>query len=465
MKESFTYKNYLSPFTYRYGSSQMRGIFSEYNKFLTYRKLWAALAKAQNKLGIVSLKEYKDIVKNIKKIDIEKSQSLEKELRHDIAAELKVFSSQCKTGGGKLHLGATSADIIDNADVLRIKEAFALIEKKLTALLRELAEFIEKYQGLVCMAFTHLQPSEPTTLGYRFCLYAQDFLIDLEEVKKIKQNLKGKGFKGASGTSASYTALFGQNKKKVKKMESEISKDLGIDFFEITSQVYPRKQDYLVLNSLSLVAQSLHKMAHDIRIMQSPNTGEVNEAFEKRQIGSSAMPFKKNPIVSEKICSLARLIKSLPSIAWDNAAGSLLERTLDDSANRRVILPQAFLALDEILSSAVNLIKNLEVNKDNIKRNLRIYGPFSGTEPLMMAMVKLGLSRQELHERLRILSLKAWEEVKEGKPNPLIDIVKQDSYFSKLINSKEIDLLMSPEAHTGNVKSKCKNTIDKIRRI
>ncbi|MBI2251550.1 MAG: adenylosuccinate lyase, partial [Armatimonadetes bacterium] len=366
--EGFSYKDYLSYFTFRYGSKEMREIFSLYNLRITWRKIWTALAKTQMELGLLSKVEYEEIEKNKANLNLEKSFALEKELQHDLMAELKVYASQCPKGGGKIHLGATSTDILDNAEILCFKKALDLIKDKLILLLKEFIKFIENYKDLVCMGFTHLQSAEPITLGYRFSFYLQDLYLDLLMMKFLEKEIKTKGIKGAVGTSASFVNLFEGDFKKTEILEKKLIRELNLEAFLITAQTYPRKIDFWILNFLASLAQSLHKFAADLRIMQS--FGELQEPFLKYQVGSSAMPFKKNPILAERICSLAEYIKVLPQVAWNNAADTLLERTLDDSANRRIIMSEAFLSLDEILILAEKIISKVKINQFNINKNL-----------------------------------------------------------------------------------------------
>ncbi|HSX40451.1 MAG TPA: lyase family protein, partial [Candidatus Saccharimonadales bacterium] len=314
--KNFDYTTYLSPFTWRYGSSDMRTIWSEENKRKLWRKIWVAMAKAQHEQGLISKRELEDLVKHQNEIDIEKAQEHEKELHHDLMAEISVYASQAKIGGGKIHLGATSMDIEDNADALRIKESLVIIEKRLDTLLQAFAQKIKTHKTLPCMAYTHLQAAEPTTLGYRFALYTQDLLFDKEFLQFVKQMNKGKGLKGAVGTSASYANLLGEEKAQL--LEKKVMKELGIDAVEVSGQVTPRKLEFFVGSFCTSLAQSLYKFAFDLRIMQSPGFGEWQEPFGSKQVGSSAMPFKRNPINSEQICSLGRLVFHLSAVLNDN---------------------------------------------------------------------------------------------------------------------------------------------------
>lgn len=452
--KAFDYSTYLSPFTWRYGSEEMRSIWSEINKRKLWRKIWVELARAQHKLGLVSKDELEDIVKHQNDIDIERAHQIEKEIYHDVMSEIRTYAQQCKIGGGKIHFGATSTDIIDNADILQIKEAINLIKTRLNELLDNFANQIEKYQDLVCMGYTHLQPAEPTTLGYRLSLYAQDLLWDLKFIEKIEDFIKGKGIKGAVGTSASYQKLL----KNISpfELEKDIMQNLNLEPVDVSGQTYPRKIDWFVIVALSNIAQSLHKFNFDLRIMQSPNFGEWSEPRSAKRVGSSAMPFKKNPDKAEKVCSLCRYIASLLNVAWSNPALTLLERTLDDSANRRLFLPDSFLAIDECLKTTNGFIKNLVIFEDIMEANLQKYGVFSSTESLMMELVKRGANRQETHETIREDSMRAWEEVVRGKSNPLVDILSNDKRVIKYIKKEEIARFFNPKDHIGIAKERTK---------
>lgn len=435
----------------------MRSIFSEHHRRLTWRHVWAALAYAQYKAGLVSKAELDDIQKHQNTIDVKKSLEIEKEIRHDLVAELRVFTEQCKVGGGKLHWGATSMDIEDNADVLHQKEAVALLKSRVASVLFALQRLIEQYADTPCMAYTHLQAAEPSTLGYRFAVWAQDLMEDLETLEWIEGDLWAKGLKGATGTAASYVAIMDGDAEKAEQLEAEFLKKLNLQAFDVATQTYSRKQDYELAAVLAGVAESLHKIALDIRLLQMRH--EASEPFKSKQVGSSAMPFKRNPISCERICSLARLVASAPLIAWENAANNALERTLDDSANRRVWMPQAFLALDEILLLAYKVLDGLVINESVVKKNLEQHGPFALTEVLLMDYVKKGASRQEAHEKLRDESMKAWQDVLEGKPNPLLKKVKghdvsahiglaarKAAAFSKKLKKKLSDYEETPAA-------------------
>ena len=448
---------YESPFSWRYGSEKMREIFSEENKYRLWRKIWVALARAQNKNGLVGKEELEDLEKNQDNLDIERIWEIEKDTRHDVVAAIKEFVEKAKIGGGKIHLGATSMDISDNAETIRMQEALEIIENKLTALLKVFGRKIEKYADFVCMGYTHLQPAEPTTLGYRFAFYAQDLLLDLELLQFVKKNLKSKGIKGAVGTSASFVKLL--DEKKAEEMEAGVLKELRLEAFEITNQTAPRKIEFWIGSLLSSIAESLNKFAFDLRIMQSPGFGEWQEPFGSSQVGSSAMPFKKNPIKAEQICSLARLVVNLSRTTWDNAASQLLERTLDDSANRRVVIPEMFLAIDEMLSSATKIIDGLTINDKRITKNMDTYWPFSATESIILEAVKKGADRQKMHEVLREISLKAGEE------NSMEDLLASNPEILKFLKPAEIDQLLDAKNHVGNAPKKALELVGRIKKI
>lgn len=446
------YSSYQSPFSWRYGSKEMRVIFSEENKYKLWRKIWVELAKAQSKEGLVSREELADLEKHQNNIDISRIWEIEKDTRHDVVAAIKEFAEKAKIGGGKIHLGATSMDITDNAETVRMRKALILIEEQLIKLIKLFGEKIKKYADFPCMGYTHLQSAEPTTLGYRFAFYAQDLISDLELLRFVKNNLKSKGFKGAVGTSASYVKLM--DTEKAEGMEDQVLNELDIEAFEVTNQTAPRKIEIWVVNLLASIAQSLSKFAFDVRIMQSYNLGEWQEPFGKSQIGSSAMPFKRNPIKSEQICSLARLVANLSRTMWDNAASQLLERTLDDSANRRVVIPEMFLATDEILSSTANIVAGLNINETVTSKNLEFFWMFSASEIIIVEAVKKGADRQQMHEVLREISMKAWKAISEGKTNPMADLLGENPIIKLHLKPVELAEILNAKNHVGNAPKK-----------
>lgn len=454
------FKTYFSPFSWRYGSEEMRVIFSEENKYKLWRKIWVELARAQHSMGLVSKEELEDLEKHQDEIDIERIWAIEKDTRHDVVAAIKEFAEKAKIGGGKIHLGATSMDINDNAETIRISEALSIVKQRLVALLLALSSKVEKYSDFICMGYTHLQAAEPTTIGYRLAFYAQDLLMDLELLEFVKKNLKGKGMKGAVGTSASYIKLLGE--EKYDEMEKMVMEKLGINVMEVANQTYPRKIDLLVSNLLSSIASSLNKFALDLRIMQSAGFQEWQEPFSSTQVGSSAMPFKKNPVKSEQICSLSRLVVNLSRTSWDNASNMGLERTLDDSANRRVAIPEMFLSIDEMLTSAENIVEGLIINESKVNKNLELFWPFSASEGIIIEAVKKGADRQKMHEVLRNISMEAWNATNDGEINPMEDLVMSNPEIGKYLNSNEILELMDAKKHIGNASKKALTIVKKI---
>ena len=452
---------YQSPFSWRYGGQDMRLLWSEHNKRLIWRRLWLALAEAQSEFRLVSKEQLEDLRAHVEEIDIERALEIEAEIHHDLMAEVKTYAEQCQVGGGIIHLGATSVDITDNADAIRIRQALALLDQQLCTLLHTLAALIDKYAGLPVMAYTHLQPAEPTTLGYRLAFYAQDLLQDRAQLAALRQDIKGKGFKGAVGTSASYAQLLGG--ENLPRFEQLLSEKLELDFYPVTTQTAPRSQEYRLVSALAGLGGSLYKLAFDLRILQSPSFGELSEPFKGKQVGSSAMPFKRNPINAEKIDSLGRELAGLPRLAWDNAAHSLLERTLDDSANRRTLLPQAFLLCDEMLLTANKVLAELGVNQEAIERNLAAYGPFAATEAVLMELVRAGADRQAMHECLRGHAMQAWEAVKGGKPNPLAELIADDGELQKYLPGDELARLMGAAPNTGDAEKRAQAMAEKVR--
>jgi adenylosuccinate lyase len=461
---TFDHTTYLSPLTWRYGSAKMRGIWSEVHKRKLYRRFWVALAEAQQEAGLVTVEQVADLRARQDDIDIARATEIEQEIHHDLMAEIKTFAEQCPVGGAIIHLGATSMDVIDNVDTLRVRESLALIIAMVEKVLDVFATRIEDLADVPAMAYTHIQPAEPTTIGYRLAQYAQDLLVDWAELSRIRANVQGKGLKGAVGTSASYTQLLANNEWTARQLEAQVMKKLELEAFPITTQTYPRKQDWLVINALTGLAATLHKFAFDIRILQSPPFGEWSEPFGLHQVGSSAMPFKRNPINSENIDSLTRWVAMLPRVAWDDAAFNLLERTLDDSANRRLLLPQAFLVMDEMLRRTEKLVAGMKFNKVAIARNLQKYGAFAALEAVLVEAVQQGGDRQSLHERLREHSLAAWQAMEQGEPNPLVDLLAMDKEITRLLSINRIQaLFQTAEVHVGDAGVRARELAITIR--
>ncbi len=447
---------YLSPFTWRYGSDEMRQLFSEVYRRKLWRRVWVALARAQASVGLVTPAQLADIEAHVEDIDIERALAIEQVTRHDVMAEIRTFADQCKVGGGVIHLGATSMDVVDNAEVLRQLDALDLATSRLAELIRTFASQTERFADTPVMGYTHLQPAEPTTLGYRLAQTLQDLLVDWDEIQRVRANLKGKGMKGAVGTLASFAQLLARNGITAAEMEQRVLRELGLEAFPVATQTYPRKQDWLLLNALAGLAGSLYRFAFDLRILQSPAFGELSEPFGKGQVGSSAMPFKRNPITAEKIDSLARYLAALPGIAWQNAAHSLLERTLDDSANRRSLIPEAFLITDELLIATQRMVVDLNVWPGAMTRNLASYGVFAATERLLMEAVKAGGDRQHLHEVIREHSLAAWAAVQRGEANPLADALASDPNFTARLLPASIRSLLDAGNYVGEAPARAR---------
>lgn len=456
MTTTFDHETYLSPLTWRYGSDEMRRIWSEAEKRRLWRRIWVALATAQQEAGLVTAEQVADLRAHQDDVDIERAEAIEREIRHDLMAEIRTYAEQCPTGGGVIHLGATSMDIEDNADALRLRNALDLIVQRLTDVLTHLAARIQAEADTPTIAFTHIQPAEPTTVGYRLAQYGQDLLMDLHELRRVRAGIRGKGLKGAVGASASYTQLLDGTSWSARQLETRVMELLDLPAFAVATQTYPRKQDWLVLNALAGLCSSAHKFAFDLRVLQSPPLGEWSEPFGEKQVGSSAMPFKRNPIVAENVDSLTRWVAALPRVAWDNAALSLLERTLDDSANRRLALSEAFLVTDEVLRRMDRLVSGLRIWAGPVSRNLRDYGAFAATERVLMAAAKAGGDRQMLHEVIREHSMTAWQAVQAGESNPLGALMAADERITSLVDAATVSALLDASEHVGDAPERAR---------
>jgi adenylosuccinate lyase len=481
LSASFDHHSFISPFTWRYGGEAMRQLWSEQHKRRLMRRVWVALASAQQQAGLITAVQLADLESQQDNVNIERALEIERETRHDVMAEIRAFAEQCPLGGGIIHWGATSADITDNVDVLRLREGLDLLLAALADLLLIFAERIEATADIPIMAHTHIQPAEPTTLGYRLAVYAQDLLADWEALRQLRANLRGKGFKGAVGTQASYAELLTEQETTTDgrpssivhrpsptitavELEALAMDRLDLPAFPIATQTYTRQQDLRVQQVLAGLAASLHKFALDFRIIQSPPFGEWAEPFGKHQVGSSAMPFKRNPILSENICSLARYVAALPMVAWENASQAILERSLDDSANRRLFQPESFLACDEMLRKALQLLRGLTFNEAAMQRNMALYGPFAATERLLMALVSAGANRHEAHEWLRRNSLRAWEALQETPgDNPLTDYLLADEDIGRYVDAAVIRELMDATAHVGTAVERAQGLATAVR--
>lgn len=459
-----SHERYASPFSWRYGSEELRALFSERHRRRLWRAVWVALAEAQADAGLVSDAELADLRAHAGEIDVEAAVEIERETHHDLVAEIRLFASQARVGGGRIHLGATSMDVEDTVDAYRIRRALSLIGSKLRRLLARFAERIRENAGLVCIGFTHLQPAEPTTLGHRLAVYAQDLVLDYEHLRFVFESLRAKGLRGAVGTSASYEALLGRNGLS-EEMERRVLATFGLEARDVSGQIYSRGLDYLVVAALASTGASLAKFAADVRILSAAPFGEVAEPFGERQVGSSAMPFKRNPVLCERIDSLARLLPAYANVAWSNAATNYLERTLDDSANRRTILPEASLCTDEILSLAFRAIDGLRLNERRIAQNLRTYGVFAGSEAVMMAAVRAGGDRQRLHEAIRRHSMTAWEALERGEDNPLPQLLTEEPELTGRVDPAEIRRLLDPSGDVGTAAARALRVAQRIDAI
>jgi len=456
VKENFDHTTYISRFTWRYGSKEMRQLFSELEYRRIWREIWCQIAQAQSTYSIVSRDELSEILDHKGQMNIARSHEIERHVKHDLVAELRAYAEQCPKGGGKIHLGATSSDITDNADIIRIRKALNIILQRLLSCLKSAKENILKYADLPCLGWTHLQPAEPTTVGYRFANYAQDLIMDVHCLDSLLESyLRGKGVKGAVGTSASFASLL-ERKCRPIQMERQIMKRLKIDAFPVTTQTYPRKVDFLLISALASIAQSAHKFGLDVRLLQSPVYGEVSEPFSETQVGSSAMPFKRNPIYSERMCSLAKYVSSFLETTWINAANVFLERTLDDSASRQLIIPESFLAIDEILMLYNKLLEGIEVHASVVKKNLARFGEFAATEAVLMKLVEKGADLQKMREVIRRCSIESWESMLKCKKNPLPVMLKNDSNISSKLKPDEIDELLDPNKYIGDAPDRCR---------
>ncbi|MBQ6979709.1 MAG: adenylosuccinate lyase [Clostridia bacterium] len=443
---------YENPLITRYASKEMAQNFSDDKKFRLWRKLWIALAESEKELGLpITDEQIDELKKYADDINYDVATAFEKEVRHDVMAHVKAYGAQAKSAAGIIHLGATSCYVGDNAELIIIDDALNIVLEKLVNVMNNLKYFALKYKDLPTLGFTHFQPAQLTTVGKRACLWLEDLLMDYESLKALKNNFKLRGVKGTTGTQASFMELFDNDEEKVKELEKLVIKKLGYNkVFPITGQTYPRKFDYDVLSLLSKIAQSGYRFANDIRLLQSMK--EIEEPFEKNQIGSSAMAYKRNPMRSERLCSLARFVISAPTNTAFTAATQWFERTLDDSANKRIVIAQSFLAVDGILKLYMNISENLVVYEKVINKHVMAELPFMATENIIMEGVKRGGDRQVLHEKIRRLSMKAAENVKlNGADNNLIDLIKNDDSFSGV--KDVLKDVLEPAKYTGRAPS------------
>ncbi len=445
---------YTSPLSERYASKEMQYIFSQDMKFKTWRKLWIALAETEMELGlsengkpVISQEQIDELKAHAEDINYDVAREREKLVRHDVMSHVYAYGQQCPKAAGIIHLGATSCYVGDNTDIIVMCEALRLVRKKLINVIAELAKFAEQYKNLPTLAFTHFQPAQPTTVGKRATLWAQEFIMDLEDLDYVLGSLKLLGSKGTTGTQASFLELFDGDQETIDKIDPMIAKKMGFEAcYAVSGQTYSRKVDTRVANILAGIAASAHKMSNDIRLLQ--HLKEVEEPFEKNQIGSSAMAYKRNPMRSERIASLARyvMIDALnPAIT---SATQWFERTLDDSANKRLSIPEGFLAVDGILDLCLNVVDGLVVYDKVITKHMMAELPFMATENIMMDAVKNGGNRQELHEKIRTLSMQAGKTVKEeGKDNNLLELIAADPEFN--LTLEELQATMEPSKYVG----------------
>lgn len=442
---------YQSPLSERYASKEMQYIFSPDMKFRTWRKLWIALAETEKELGLpITEEQIEELKAHADDINYEVAKEREKLVRHDVMSHVYAYGQQCPKAKGIIHLGATSCYVGDNTDIIVMAEALKLIRKKLVSVIDELSRFADRYKAQPTLAFTHFQPAQPTTVGKRATLWLQEFLMDLEDLEYVSGSLKLLGSKGTTGTQASFLELFEGDQETIDKIDPIIAKKMGFSAcYPVSGQTYSRKVDTRVLNILAGIAASAHKMSNDIRLLQ--HLKEVEEPFEKNQIGSSAMAYKRNPMRSERIASLARyvIVDALnPAIT---SATQWFERTLDDSANKRLSVPEGFLAIDGILDLCLNVVDGLVVYPKVIEKHLMAELPFMATENIMMDAVKAGGDRQELHERIRELSMEAGKNVKEkGLDNNLLELIAADPSFN--LSLDELKKAMDPTHYTGRAK-------------
>ena len=439
---------YQSPLAQRYASKEMQQLFSNDKKFRTWRQLWIALAQSEQELGLdISDEQIQELIAHQDDINYEVAIAREKEVRHDVMSHVYAYGCQCPKAKGIIHLGATSCYVGDNTDLILMHEALALVKNKLVNVLAQLRTFALQYKDLPVLAFTHFQPAQPTTLGKRASIWAQDLLMDYEEIAYLLEHKKLLGCKGTTGTQASFMELFNGDSDKVKRLDTLIAEKLGYqECFPVSTQTYSRKYDTRILHVLSSIAQSAHKFSNDIRLLQ--HLKEVEEPFEKSQIGSSAMAYKRNPMRSERMASLANYVISDALNPAITAATQWFERTLDDSANKRIAIPEAFLAIDGILDLYLNITEGLVVYPKVIEAHLMNELPFMATENIMMDCVKAGGDRQELHEAIRVHSMAAGRVVKEeGKPNDLLARIAQDPRFP--MDLEELKSRMQPNLFVG----------------
>lgn len=451
---------YNNPLITRYSSREMAENFSDDKKFRLWRKLWIALAESEKELGLnITEEQINDLKKYENDINYSVAEAFEKEVRHDVMSHVKAYGAQAVKAAGIIHLGATSCFVTDNAEIIVIDNALDIITAKLVNVIDNLKNFALKYKDMPTLGFTHLQPAQLTTVGKRAALWLQDLILDVNSLEFLKSSLKLRGVKGTTGTQASFMDLFDNDENKVKNLEKLVVEKMGYKnrVYGVTGQTYPRKFDYNVLSVLSQIAQSAYRFANDVRLLQSMK--EIEEPFEKNQIGSSAMAYKRNPMRSERLCSLARYVMTLPANCAFTASTQWFERTLDDSANKRIVIAQAFLAIDGVLRLYMNITENLVVYEKVIEKHVNEELPFMSTENIIMECVKAGGDRQVLHEGIRINSMKAADNVKKfGKQNNLIELISEDPLFSAV--KDRLNDVLDPYKYTGRAASQVEEYVN-----
>lgn len=451
---------YNNPLITRYSSREMAENFSDDKKFRLWRKLWIALAESEKELGLnITEEQINDLKKYENDINYSVAEAFEKEVRHDVMSHVKAYGAQAVKAAGIIHLGATSCFVTDNAEIIVIDNALDIITAKLVNVIDNLKNFALKYKDMPTLGFTHLQPAQLTTVGKRAALWLQDLILDVNSLEFLKSSLKLRGVKGTTGTQASFMDLFDNDENKVNNLEKLVVEKMGYKnrVYGVTGQTYPRKFDYNVLSVLSQIAQSAYRFANDVRLLQSMK--EIEEPFEKNQIGSSAMAYKRNPMRSERLCSLARYVMTLPANCAFTASTQWFERTLDDSANKRIVIAQAFLAIDGVLRLYMNITENLVVYEKVIEKHVNEELPFMATENIIMECVKAGGDRQVLHEGIRINSMKAADNVKKfGKQNNLIELISEDPLFSAV--KDRLNDVLDPYKYTGRAASQVEEYVN-----
>ena len=452
---------YTSPLSERYASKEMQYIFSPDKKFRTWRKLWIALAETEKELGLdITDEQIEELKAHADDINYDVAKEREKVVRHDVMSHVYAYGKQCPKAKGIIHLGATSCYVGDNTDIILMSEALEIVRKKLINVIAELAKFADEHKNLPTLAFTHFQPAQPTTVGKRATLWMQEFMMDLEDLEYVKGSLKLLGSKGTTGTQASFLELFDGDQETIDKIDPMIAKKMGFETcYPVSGQTYSRKVDTRVVNVLAGIAASAHKMSNDIRLLQ--HLKEIEEPFEKTQIGSSAMAYKRNPMRSERIASLSRYVMVDAMNPAITSATQWFERTLDDSANKRLSVPEGFLAIDGILDLCLNVVDGLVVYPKVIEKRLMSELPFMATENIMMDAVKAGGDRQELHERIRELSMEAGKTVKvEGKDNNLLELIAADPAFN--LSLEDLQRSMDPKKYIGRAKEQTERFVNTV---